>query len=586
MSRFLDAMRDRGKSGLDGEESRTYRGTVVDASEVLGSDEQLTLVAEDLAGEKPAYSASVNGSDQTRGPYPESERPAVSDQPGHSGTHATHKHEPDVTSTVYADSVHQPASDDGRGYPSAGPAVHRESRRFRAGLDPLFYLIIGIAAAGLFLCLYALITQNDAYFEREYQQLQKESAALQARLAASAELQADLFAANQRALENNVPLDPGIAVEPTVNIERPAEAAVLANASQPATPASAEEITPEVVADEVPIDVFPDPPLAESAPPGVEENSVVETVNPAFLELQQEVVALRETLNRQEEIINRLERDNRELNIDRQTEPARPSNSEPAVDSVLPSQSSPADATATSSHIEQSGTQATAQATSSANAESDSVVTTSVVPQNPTSLASPVQNADEKVGDLIRQGYLAYQSKNYNASADSYGKALEFDPYNRDANLGVAAIAQLNGDNKLAADRYRHLLTLDPADETAFSALLNLSGGGGEGAIIEFELLQHAENTRDAPSLYVILANYYSRQQRWSKASDLYAVALKGGVANADYLFNYAVSLDNEGRSEQAVEYYSQALMLMDGEPFSFDAEAVRQRLKSLRATQ
>ena len=51
-------MRDRGKSGLDGEESRTYRGTVVDASEVLGSDDQLSLVAEELAGEKPAYSAS------------------------------------------------------------------------------------------------------------------------------------------------------------------------------------------------------------------------------------------------------------------------------------------------------------------------------------------------------------------------------------------------------------------------------------------------------------------------------------------------------------------------------------------------
>ena len=126
------------------------------------------------------------------------------------------------------------------------------------------------------------------------------------------------------------------------------------------------------------------------------------------------------------------------------------------------------------------------------------------------------------------------------------------------------------------------MLTLDPADEVAFSALLNLSSVGGQGSIIEFELLQHAENNREAPALYAILGNYYSRQQRWPKASELYAVALNRGAVTPDYLFNYAVSLDNEGRRELAAEYYSQALKVMQSAPFSFDADAASQRLESL----
>lgn len=568
-------MRDRGKSGADEDVPRAYRGSVVDASEVLGHEDQLTLIDEDSDHIDQGGSASIDDtheSDQSSVSLRATVRPEASDRSAQSTLQSAGQSDTGVSSPDDGNAIpgHVP---DAHGYRPPEPPGSSQPSGFRPRLDPLFYLIIGIAAAGLFLCLYALITQNDAYFEREYQQLQKESAALQARLAASAELQADLFAANQRALENKSQTQAVMEEERKKSLNLPADATVIAPVSEPEKTSPVEETTPEAVSDNPVAEVVAEPMVIEPDVVSMDQERVNDTVDPALVLLQQEVDALRDTLSRQEKIINRLERDNRDLNADRQTVSVQPPESDPVSTPVIESQSTKVAVTAIPVD--------TGRVADQAKTELNAVVT-SVVSQSTPSLVTPLQNASEEVGDLINQGYLAYQSKDYNASADFYGKALEFDPYSRDANLGVAAIAQLNGDASLAADRYRHLLTLDPTDEIAFSALLNLSSVGGQGSIIEFELLQHAENIRETPALYAILGNYYSRQKRWQKASEFYAVALNRGAATPDYLFNYAVSLDNEGRPELAAEYYSQALEVVDSVPFSFDADAAKQRLESL----
>ncbi len=590
MSRFLDAIRNQSKSP-SGDGARAYKGKIVDAGDVLGPRVGPQLV--DESEELLIHPSSVDNNAST--------------QPS-SGA-AT---DPHVDLTNYSDQQQQVASrsseplpntvdtqtyfaDNGEGSAPALPdrastnveidqpsMSHRSAFSFR-NLDPLFYLIVGIAAVGLFVCLYALITQNDAYFEREYQQLQKESAALQARLAASARLGAALTAATAAQTDTIVAAEtvvPALETSPDDVVETPVTRIESPDPEAPRVPVvEIQTPEPEIAVSEVTA-ADAQPPTENPQQVGVAEQSSGDSV---LLLLQQEMESLRAAITSQDEKISRLEQDNFELTSILGSSPVEESVvSEPASQVV-------------SQVVPQAPTESVSQAVSrpvSSTAEASVVVDNTPATPSQSSpsvsikesprLEAPVSASETEMTDLVKQGYLAYHAENFTKASSFYGKALEFDPYDRDANLGVAATAHALSDFKLAEDRYRHLLTLDPVDEVAFSALLNLSSSGGQGSTIEFELEQHAQYVNDSQQLYAILGNYYSHKKRWVDAEKFYAIAVQGGTNNPDYWFNYAVALDNLGRTERAAEYYSQALSAIDSAPYSFDEIVARQRLQSL----
>jgi tetratricopeptide (TPR) repeat protein len=172
--------------------------------------------------------------------------------------------------------------------------------------------------------------------------------------------------------------------------------------------------------------------------------------------------------------------------------------------------------------------------------------------------------------------------RNYQRALSFYQRAVQFDPYHRDAILGIAASAQLLGDYELAEQHFRRLLSLEPQDTAAFSGLLNLPSNNG--GITELELQQHARQHGSPAALFAILGNYLARNVRWSEAESAYATALKQDAGNADYLFNYAVVLDNLARHRESIHYYSRALEAASAGSFSFDRQSAEKRLESLTA--
>lgn len=591
MSRFLDAMRDKAiLKGAD-DSARAYQGKIVDANDVLSPrvdgdppvDGPEELSIQPLGGDGEATPSSMHDT-------------AAADDVVESGN-ATVQHEQAIplrqepasrsvagdTKTALQNQVNTATSSVSSSMNTAGdqqPAVNKSAFSVRS-LDPLFYLIVGIAAVGLFACLYALITQNDAYFEREYQQLQKESAALQARLAASTRLEAALTAAASAqsptpALTSTAVAEPEPSTGQEATVTEFVSVPQLVNGEIQAQGVSAVEVVKpdvEIVAPEDSVEV-------EESDPEQAQQQVAVAAEPAtesaLVLLRQELESLRMAMTSQDEKISRLEQDNLELtsivsNSKNEIKPATQDIAQPASQSV--------------SQVESQVSLPTDKAQLSGTSEapmiaSQPAVSASVI-ESPL-LETPLGGTETEITDWVQQGYFAYQAQDFTAASGFYGKALEFDPYDRDANLGVAATAQAVGDFKLAEDRYRHLLTLDPADEVAFSALLNLSGSGDHGATIELELTQHAVYVDNPQKLYAILGNYYSQQRRWINAESAYVIALGGSEDNPDFLFNYAVTLDNIGRTAQAAEYYSQALVGMEGATHSFDAKAARQRLQSL----
>jgi tetratricopeptide (TPR) repeat protein len=183
---------------------------------------------------------------------------------------------------------------------------------------------------------------------------------------------------------------------------------------------------------------------------------------------------------------------------------------------------------------------------------------------------------------VLGRAFHAYSTGDFNQAGALYRRALQLDPYNRDANLGVAAVAVKGGNYAVAVQRYRHLLSLHPDDALAFSSLLSLAGITRDTAL-ENELVVHASQYRHVPALHAALGNHYSQTARWAEASRAYASAVGLAPDTADYLYNLAVSLDNLGDAQAAVETYQRALSLSEVGNYTFSPVDANARMQALQ---
>lgn len=189
--------------------------------------------------------------------------------------------------------------------------------------------------------------------------------------------------------------------------------------------------------------------------------------------------------------------------------------------------------------------------------------------------------ADDPLQVMLQEAYKHYQTGDLAGAETFYHQVLQREADNRDALLGLAIIAQR--DNRLENARilYRHVLTLNPKDSVAASALLSLNESSiTTQNISQIKLMLQEEPT--AAHLYFSLANEYAMQSRWPEAQQSYFQAYHYAPDNADYAFNLAVSLDKIGQQKNALNYYRQALQVDTKSSVSFDRQRVIQRIDTL----
>ncbi|MBY0446946.1 MAG: tetratricopeptide repeat protein, partial [Burkholderiales bacterium] len=184
------------------------------------------------------------------------------------------------------------------------------------------------------------------------------------------------------------------------------------------------------------------------------------------------------------------------------------------------------------------------------------------------------QNTEAAVPLPLAMAYRSFQQGDYRAAEESYRRMLQLDPRNRDALLGMAALAMKRGAGAEAAHFYRQILSLYPRDEVAQSALYSLTPANENS---EAGLRQLSAQQADAA---FALANLYAGQNRWSEAQGAYFQALSLDVGNADYAFNLAISLEHLQENKSAVRYYRQALAGKG----TFDRAIAEERLKALES--
>lgn len=185
------------------------------------------------------------------------------------------------------------------------------------------------------------------------------------------------------------------------------------------------------------------------------------------------------------------------------------------------------------------------------------------------------------VPPALQQAYHAYRAQRYQQAEQLYGEILHRYPSNRDALLGLAAIALHQGERQRAHDYYARLLEYDPVDKAALIGLQGLSGDRHsleEGSRIKYWLQSDPDNAQ----LHFVLGNQYVATGQWQEAQQAYFDAFRLQPDSAEYAFNLAVSLDQLNQRDQALVYYRQARDLAERGGSLFSVEQLEQRIRQL----
>jgi tetratricopeptide (TPR) repeat protein len=189
---------------------------------------------------------------------------------------------------------------------------------------------------------------------------------------------------------------------------------------------------------------------------------------------------------------------------------------------------------------------------------------------------------NDSIYTALTAAYQAYQRGDLGTAWQRYREVLQTDEKNRDALLGMAAIAQQQGQDDSAIQYYRQVLLLDPRDPVAHAGMSAFSSGDAAGK--ESRLKHSLAQSPQSAALYYALGNLYTEQSRWGDAQQAYFNAFRLEPANAQFAFNLATSLDHLGKAQLAAQYYGQALQIDTSGNSGFDRVQTQQRMNTLLA--
>ena len=205
-------------------------------------------------------------------------------------------------------------------------------------------------------------------------------------------------------------------------------------------------------------------------------------------------------------------------------------------------------------------------------------------PVKPPATGIQIQRYQEhdSIYTTLTAAYQAYQSGDLNTAWKRYREVLQMDAKNRDALLGMAAIAQQQGQDDVAMQYYRKVLMLDPRDPSAQAGISALSTG--DAATRESRLKQSLAQNPQSAVLHFTLGNLYAEQSRWGESQQAYFNAMRLEPENALFAFSLATSLDHMGKGKLAVQYYEQALKTDTTGNSGFDRAQTQKRINQLLA--
>jgi tetratricopeptide (TPR) repeat protein len=189
---------------------------------------------------------------------------------------------------------------------------------------------------------------------------------------------------------------------------------------------------------------------------------------------------------------------------------------------------------------------------------------------------------NDPVGDAIQRGYQAYQNGDLKLADAAYHEALEQDANNRDALLGVAAIAAREGRQQDALGFYQRRLARAPKDDYAQAGVVALSSTSEANPELDAELSRLLREYPEASHLHFLRGSLLAARQQWAAAQLAFFEAWQRDNKNPELAFNLAVALDHLNQPKEAARFYQQAINMSNSRPVNFSVDDVRRRLEAI----
>lgn len=187
------------------------------------------------------------------------------------------------------------------------------------------------------------------------------------------------------------------------------------------------------------------------------------------------------------------------------------------------------------------------------------------------------------VDPTLLEAYRALNHGEYMLAQQQYRQVLQRDMRNIDALLGMAVIAQQQGQDVEAQTWHQKVLEIDPRNDIALSYLArlqnnkslsieNLNNKNLSSEVLALEDLTTTEIKiknllalqPEAASFHAALGNLYAEQNLWPAAQEAFYSACRFAPNNADYAFNLAISLDQMAKYNLALKQYQRTLTLLN----------------------
>ena len=189
------------------------------------------------------------------------------------------------------------------------------------------------------------------------------------------------------------------------------------------------------------------------------------------------------------------------------------------------------------------------------------------------------QKIAEQIDPLLLEAYSTYQHGELDQAQQLYLALFQKDARNTDILLGLATIAQHQGNNMIAAQYYARILELDPRNAAANAGMSALRTDDEN---TESRLKNLLREQGNAATLHFALGNLYAEQSRWGEAQQAYFNAYTLEPGNPEFAFNLAVSLDHLGQRQLALQHYQHALRFDPSHRAGFDHAQIELRVKEL----
>lgn len=195
------------------------------------------------------------------------------------------------------------------------------------------------------------------------------------------------------------------------------------------------------------------------------------------------------------------------------------------------------------------------------------------------------RNSASAVNSNVMAGYQAFLAGDDAAAKRWYRQAVQSDPRNIDALLGLGAVAAREDNADQAGTYFMQVLELEPRNATAQAGMINLTGQS-DPQTSETRLKSMLAQQPEAAFLHAALGNLYAEQNQWPSAQQAYFQAYRYDADNPEYAFNLAVSLDQMGKAAPAAQHYERALELMARQGAAgLDRNQIESRIAQLRQT-